>query len=103
MNETHEAYDTLVEAINGLRKQGYVEDFNLKEQCIECRSRDFILFHHEFEIDKYFRFEGASNPSDNSILYAISSKTSDHKGVLVNGYGIYSDEMSDEMMEKLGS
>ena len=101
MNARAEAYDTMLDGINALRKQGYVEDFNLQEQCIECRGGGFRLFHDEFEIDKYFRFEGESNPSDSAILYAVSAKNSDLKGILVNGYGIYSDDVTDEMIEKL--
>jgi hypothetical protein len=41
------------------------------------------------------------NPSDQSILYAISSDKYQLKGVLVNAYGIYSDPVTDEMLEKL--
>ena len=52
-------------------------------------------------VDKYFRFEGASNPSDSAILYAISSDSKNLKGVLVNAYGIYSEPLTDEMLEKL--
>jgi hypothetical protein len=52
-------------------------------------------------VDEYFRFEGASNPSDSAILYAISSDSKNLKGLLVNAYGIYSEPVTDEMMEKL--
>ena len=96
-----ESFDTLVEGINELKKQGYAEDFNLKQNCIECRNGEYKIFHNEFEIDKFFRFEGDSNPDDSSILYAISSDKYNLKGVLVNGYGIYSDDIKDEMLKKL--
>jgi|SRR5690554_1297018 hypothetical protein len=96
-----ESFDTLVEGINELKKQGYAEDFNLKQNCIECRNGEYKIFHNEFEIDKFFRFEGDSNPDDSSILYAISSDKYNLKGVLVNGYGIYSDDITDEMLKKL--
>ncbi|PVX50956.1 hypothetical protein C7377_1286 [Balneicella halophila] len=96
-----EAYDTLVHGIEGLRKQGYTKDFNLNNNCIEASDRSCKLLHNEFEIDKFFRFEGETNPADSSILYAISSLKDDTKGVLVNAYGIYSDDMTDEMIKKL--
>jgi len=35
------------------------------------------------------------------ILYAISSDKHKLKGVLVNAYGIYSDTVTDEMLDKL--
>lgn len=96
-----ESYDTMTEAINGLRKQGYTEDFNLLEDCLSCRNGQFRVFADEFMVDKYFRFEGASDPDDSSIVYAISSPSKGLKGVLVNAYGIYSDSDTNDLMEKL--
>jgi hypothetical protein len=95
------SYVTLSETIAELRKQGYTEDFNLQQNCLECRSGQFKVFTDEFKIDKHFRFEGESNPSDAAILYAISSDHHGLKGVLVNGYGIYSETLTDEMTRKL--
>ena len=94
-------YTTLSETMNELRKEGYTEDFNLQQNCLECRNGQFKVFADEFKVDKFFRFEGASNPSDSSILYAISSECKNLKGVLVNAYGIYSEPMTDKMLEKL--
>ena len=94
-------YNTLSETMNDLRKQGYVEDFNLKQNCLECRDGQFKVFADDFKVDKYFRFEGESNPSDAAILYAISSDKHQLKGVLVNAYGIYSEAVTDEMLQKL--
>lgn len=94
-------FDNLVEGINGLKKQGYVEDFNLKQNCLECRGGEYKVFHNEFEIDHYFRFEGDSSPEDSSILYAISSDKYKLKGVLINSYGIYSEDITDEMLNRL--
>jgi hypothetical protein len=94
-------YVTLSETMNELRKQGYTEDFNLKQNCLECRNGEFKVFADDFKVDDYYRFEGESNPSDSAILYAISSEKFGLKGVLVNAYGIYSDTVADEVMEKL--
>ena len=87
--------------MNELRKEGYTEDFNLHQNCLECRNGEFKVFASEFKVDKYFRFEGVSNPSDSAILYAISSDSKNLKGVLVNAYGIYSEPLTDEMLDKL--
>lgn len=94
-------YGTLSETMNELRRQGYTEDFNLEEHCLECRNGAFKVFVNDFKVDKYYRFEGASNPSDAAILYAISSNDDSVKGVLVNAYGIYSNPITDEMVKKL--
>lgn len=96
-----ENYKSLMDAINDLKAKGYTEDFNLKQNCIECREGAFTIFHDEFQIDKAIRFDEDTDPADQSILYAISSEKYHLKGLLVNGYGIYSDEVSNEMMDKL--
>lgn len=94
-------YETLSEAINALRAQGYTEDFNLQSHCLDCRVGEIQLFPHEFEIDKLFRFYGPSDPDDESILYAISSDTYKLKGLLVNAYGPDADMLTQDMIEKL--
>ena len=37
------SYNNLVEGINDLKKQGYTEDFNLKENCLECRNEPYLI------------------------------------------------------------
>src|SRR5688572_19114591 len=96
-------YRTLSEAVNSLIKQGYTYDFNLKTDCLECRENNQILRPSEFEIDEIHRFEGMNDPGDSNILYAISSRDHQLKGLLVNAYGVYSDSFSAEMVSKLKS
>ena len=94
-------YNTLSETMNELRKEGYTEDFNLRQNCLECKNGALMLFADEFKVDQYYRFEGESNPSDASILYAISSDSSHLKGLLVNAYGIYSEPLTDVLTERM--
>jgi hypothetical protein len=94
-------YSNLIEAVNGLKVEGYTEDFNLQQNCLECRNAEFKIFHDEFVIDKYFRFDNDSDPSDQSIIYAISSSKYNLKGTLINSYGIYSETVTSEMLDKL--
>lgn len=96
-----ESYDTLSEAMAELRKQGYSQDFNLKGNRVVCSTGKYNMLHHEFSIDKTFRFDVDEDPSDQAVLYAISSDVYNIKGLLVNGVGIYSDETANELLEKL--
>lgn len=96
-----EKTDTLSGQITILRSEGYTEDFNLKEDSLECRDGDYKLLHDQFNVDEVFRFEGDSDPADEAILYAISSEHYPLKGILVNGYGIYTDKITDQMVKKL--
>jgi len=96
-----ESYGTLWQTVDGLKKDGYDMDFNIREECIVCHENNTVLSPDDFEIDKVYRFEGESNPDDAAVVYAISSPTYGVKGTLVNGYGIYTDEGSDRLMKKL--
>lgn len=96
-----ESFGTLSETINGLIKIGYIHDFNVQEECIVCHQANVRLSPTEFQIDKVYRFEGESNPDDQSILYVISSPKFNIKGTLVNGYGISSDESTSKVIEQL--
>ena len=96
-----ESYGTLSETINGLKEEGYTLDFNVRQECIVCHETNSVLSPDDFKIDKIYRFEGESNPDDQSILYAISSSKHNLKGLLVNGYGISADEETDKLVTKL--
>lgn len=93
-------YDTVTEAINGLRERGYTLDFNLQSNALQCFNPDLYLSPELFEIKEIYRFEGNTDPDDEAIVYAIES-TDGHKGVFVNGYGASADELGSEMMKKL--
>lgn len=94
------SYDTLVEALNDLKQRGFTYDFNVNKDCISCGELNLSLSPEEFDIAETYRFEGDTNPSDQSVLYAIESNKG-VKGVLVNAYGLYADPMSDALIKKL--
>ena len=91
-------YDTVTEAVSGLKQRGYTLDFNLSENCLVCQNDRFHL--QDFEITETYRFEGNTDPSDEAIVYAIESNDG-RKGILVSGYGISAEGMSAEMARKL--
>jgi len=93
-------FDTLVDALGTLKKEGYTYDFNIIGDCLHCKDLEEDFMPDTFEVDEFFRFEGDSNPDDNSILYAISTKNG-IKGTLVDAYGAYSGEIAPELLEKL--
>lgn len=93
-------YDTLSEAVNDLQKKGYTHDFNLKPHCLECVSLKLEMRPEDFNVDRIYRFEGMSSTDDNSIVYAISSPQG-IKGILVDAYGVYAENISEQMRKKL--
>lgn len=86
---------TLSETLNQLKAEGYTEDFNLNGDYLAGQRSAIQLSPDEFVVDQHFRFEGASDPADSAVLYAISSARFNLKGTLVNGYGVSSDEAAD--------
>jgi hypothetical protein len=95
------SYGTLAETVNGLKNDGYTMDLNLQEECLVCHQNNKSLSADDFDIDAVYRFEGQSNPDDEAVVYAISSPKYGIRGVLVNGYGIYADDFSSALVEKL--
>lgn len=93
-------YDTVSQALSGLRERGYTIDFNIEQDCIVCHLSALKLRADEFEIVEVHRYEGESDPGDEAVVYAIES-IHGQKGVLVNGFGVSTDSESDEMIAKL--
>ncbi len=91
-------YDTVSEAINGLKERGYTKDFNLKENSIICHEDEYHP--EDFEIVEVYRFEGDTDPADEAAVYAVES-TKGEKGVLVSGYGMSAVGLGAEMARKL--
>lgn len=97
-HKTH--YTTVSKAIEELRKQGYITDFNIEGNKLICSHGKFGT--EDFEVADVYRYEGMSDPGDEAAVYAI--KSSDGvKGILVTGYGASADVTSEEILEKLGS
>jgi hypothetical protein len=93
-------YETLSEAIEDLKVQGYIYDFNLEEKQLCCEKLDKTFSPKEFKVVGNYRFEGMSNPDDNSVIYVIET-SSGEKGTLVDAYGVYADSISMEMAQRL--
>lgn len=98
-------YDTVTEALADLKKRGYTIDFSIitDEECVVCRLTSTVLSPDDFEIDDLYRFEGNTDPGDEMIVYAISSKTKNLKGIVVNAYGMYADNASSAIVKKLNT
>lgn len=94
-------YNNLVDATNDLMKRGYTENLSLDGDVVADKEKKIQMLADDFEIDEFYRFEGASNPSDMSIVYAIHSDKFNLKGVLINAFGTYADDGSSAIEAKL--
>lgn len=84
---------TLSQVMNQLTEEGY--DTNIPTNKIK------LLNPSEWEIDDFHRFEGQTNPGDNSILYAISKKDGSSKILLINAYGTDSNKDINDFIDKM--
>ncbi|PRD47456.1 hypothetical protein [Sphingobacterium haloxyli] len=76
--DTKHDYETTDVALAKLRDMGYTIDFNVEF--------DEILNDAEnYQIDHLYRYEGPSNPDDESTVYGISNSINGKKGVFVAG------------------
>jgi hypothetical protein len=94
------SYSSLSVAIQALQAEGFTEDFNLCHAGVENKSRKTIHPPSELDVIRYYRFEGMSNPDDNTVLYVITT-ASGEKGLLVDAYGAYAGNIPNELLEKL--
>jgi hypothetical protein len=95
-----EEMDTLVECMNVLRERGYKHNFiaTKEDTILDDEKKEFNP--NQVQISSFYRFEGESDPGDNSILYAIET-VSGEKGIIVNSYGPTSDTKITKFIEKV--
>jgi len=94
-------YNNLVEATNDLMKRGYTANLSLEGDTIDDKEQHIHMTADDFVIDEFYRFEGQTNPSDMSIIYAVTSDKYKLKGVLINAYGAYANSSSSAIQAKL--
>ncbi len=93
-------YDTLSEASEALRKMGFTENFRVTDDCILADYSGNEYDCSEVILQGFHRFEGVTNPADNTILYAVETK-SGVKGTVVDSYGADGSAITSEFMNKV--
>ncbi|WP_339889490.1 hypothetical protein [uncultured Flavobacterium sp.] len=83
-------YATVIEALKLLKEKGFEYDYNINDQ-------EIIDNPDNFEIEHIYRYEGNSNPDDESMVYGIKSK-SGQKGVFVAGFAANSFNGADKIL-----
>jgi len=99
-NSTTEEMKTLTSCVNKLVVDGFTENFNASEDGLVSATDQKTYGPTDVNITNFYRFEGASDPSDNSILYAIETNDG-RKGTLVDAYGPYAAANVDKFMKEV--
>src|ERR1700749_2395350 len=87
----------LSDRVNKAMKDGYTENMKVTKQGLYVESKDKTYSPAEVKIIDFYRFEGQSDPADNSIMYVIET-TDGAKGTLTDAYGAYADETINKFM-----
>jgi len=99
-NSSTEEMKSLASCLNKLVLDGYTEDFKAAERGLLSLQSEKIYEPSQIHVVNFFRFEGASDPADNTILYVI--ETNDGvKGTLVDAYGSYADSKVTSFMQEV--
>jgi hypothetical protein len=89
-NDASLSMKTLSESVNESLEKGYTENFKVITKGLCTQDEKIIYNPQDIAITNFYRFEGYSDPQDNSILYLIETKDG-KKGTLIDAYGAAAD------------
>lgn len=93
---------SLASVTNKMVLEGYTDDFKISEKGLKSLKTEKLYQPEDVNVINFFRFEGQSDPNDNTILYVI--ETNDGlKGTIVDAYGPYADRNLSEFMQQVES
>lgn len=91
---------TLVSSLNSLVQKGYTEDYKANDAGLKALKTGKVYQPDQVKVVDFYRFEGPSDPADESILYAIETDDCG-KGTLVDAFGPSSDTKVTTFMQKV--
>ena len=97
---TTEDMKTLSSCINKLVLDGYTANLNVTDNGLFSSETNKNYQPKDIHIVNFFRFEGASDPADNAILYAVELSDGT-KGTLTDAYGPYSDPQVEKFIKQV--
>ena len=90
----------LPDVLAKLIEEGYTENYKVGDRGLLSLETEKSYHPDQVHIRNFFRFEGASDPDDNAILYAI--ETSDgSRGTLTDAYGTYADARTGKFIKEV--
>lgn len=91
---------TMVSCLNMLMTKGFEAQFKATKAGLKSLATEQVYKPGEVKVINFYRFEGESDPSDNSIVYAIETGSGE-QGTLVDAYGPYSDTLVTTFMKEV--
>lgn len=98
--EIKQDMSSMLKILQDLTKTGYETQFKACEKGLTSMTTNTCYKPKDVEVKHFYRFEGESDPDDNSIVYAIETKTGE-KGTLIDSYGAYSDPLIEKFIKQV--
>ncbi|WP_426574750.1 phosphoribosylpyrophosphate synthetase [Aquihabitans sp. McL0605] len=83
--------ETVVDALRLLRADGYEIEFQLIDGHLQCNADDQACPASDAVVERLYRFEGASDPGDEMVVFGLRDPVSGRRGVLASAYGMAAD------------
>lgn len=94
------APDTVTDAIELLRSEGYIADFDLVDGALCIDGKGAVCMAGEADVERLYRFEGPSDPGDQMIVFGLRDPGSGIRGTLATAYGPAADpDLNDHLAD----
>ena len=84
-----------------MTEAGYREDFRAESGGLRAVGRGSLHEPESLVIEEIVRFEGASDPEDQAVLFALRDALQEVRGTYVAAYGLYMDPLDGVMTRRL--
>jgi len=81
-------YSSMTEAMEDLQSRGFTANFEFLDQAFRDLESGKTFTADQLTIVEHYRFEGASDPEDMSVAYAIESSDGT-RGIIADAFGAY--------------
>ena len=94
--------ETVSEALGRLNRAGYVDAFGAEKGGLKSRTQGTVRPPESFHVDEIVRWEGESDPGDESAVFALTSPDGT-KGTYTVAFGPLMDPLDAVIVKRLGS
>jgi hypothetical protein len=94
--------EELADALRRLTLAGYVDEYRAEAEGLKSSASGTCRPPEDFRVDETVRFEGESDPSEESAVFALTSRIDETRGTYTVAYGALMDGLDAEMVRRLG-
>ena len=96
------AMETIAEALRRLDGAGYTDEFRADPKGLRSRATGSVRPPEEFRVDEIVRFEGESDPSEESAVVALTPNDAGPRGTFTVAFGPLMDPQDADLFRRLG-